>query len=154
MAWVQAERKQEQEAKAGACCPAQVQRDSSHGGGRERLLAAVGGAALQEPCSGGKCLFNQEIDRRVGPHSSLGGLQGGWGRAWHANNARSFVSFRSASSTSIRTQSRHNSKPQLLPSLLFCFRAHPYLFYCWMVMHSLWEGILPAPGRLRIQLRV
>lgn len=79
LAWVQAERKQEPEAKAEACCWAQRQRDSSHGPGERAAWAAVGGAALQKP-SGGKCLFNQEIDRKAELHSSLLGSQGGWGR--------------------------------------------------------------------------
>lgn len=48
--------------------------------GERAAWAAVGGAALQK-LSGGKCLFNQEIDRRAEPPSSLLGLQGGWGRA-------------------------------------------------------------------------
>lgn len=89
--------------------------------GERAVLAAVGGAVLQKP-SGRKCLFNQGIDRKAEPHSSLVGLQEGWGRVWHANNARSLVRFGSASSTSIRTRSRHSSRPRLLPSLLICFQ--------------------------------
>lgn len=76
--------------KAGAGSQGLLSRSGAEGQlswwGTELLLAAVGGAALQRP-PGGKCLFNQEIDRKAGPSSSLVGFQEGWGRAWHANNA-------------------------------------------------------------------
>lgn len=131
LAWVQVERKQEQAAKAKAYCPGQVQRDGSHGE-RELLLAAVGGAALQKP-PGGKCLFNQEIDRKAEPCSSLVGFREGWGRAWHANNTRSYVCSRSQPPPSIRTLSPRAGTagtaqgPHSGPAFCFAFRSPFFL---------------------------